>query len=292
MLIDIHAHTCRRRAIGPTLKWTFVTPDEMLSVFDAHGITQAVLLPLVSPECQRHPIEPEEVLAIAAEHPGRFIPFCNLDPRMIGNSPKTDFLPMLDFYKQAGCKGVGEYTANLPFDDPMQMNVFKQVEEIGLPLLFHVGHTLGGCYGCYDDLGLPRLEKVLQTCPNLRLLGHSQAFWAEISADCTQENRGKYPTGKVTPGRVVQLMRQYPNLYGDLSAGSGYTAITRDPDFGLAFLTEFQDRLLFGTDLCWPGQQMPIVAWFNKVRQDELLPADAWEKIAWKNAQKLLNLDI
>ena len=33
----------------------------------------------------------------------------------------------------------------------------------------------------------------------------------------------------------MELLRKYPNLYGDLSAGSGYNAITRDPAFGDAF---------------------------------------------------------
>ena len=48
-------------------------------------------------------------------------------------------------------------------------------------------------------------------------------------------------------------MRRYPNLYGDLSAGSGFGAISRDPEFGYAFLEEFQDRLYFALDLCDPA---------------------------------------
>ena len=71
----------------------------------------------------------------------------------------------------------------LYFDDPLNMNFFGQVEEAGLPLTFHVAPRSGGCYGCIDEVGLPRLEIVLKTFPKLIFLAHSQPFWAEISTD-------------------------------------------------------------------------------------------------------------
>ena len=57
-------------------------------------------------------------------------------------------------------------------DDPLNMNLFKQVAQVGLPLQFHVSPTLGGNYGCFDEIGLPRLETVLKANPDLILLGH------------------------------------------------------------------------------------------------------------------------
>lgn len=261
-------------------------------MMDNHGLDKAVVLPVMSPESCVGYVTPEETLEICAAYPDRLIPFCSLDPRLLKNSPDTDFGPVLEFYKNAGCKGVGEYMANLPFDDPYQMNLFRHVEAVGLPLTFHISPTIGGCYGCYDELGLPRLEKVLKAFPKLNLLGHSQPFWGEISADLTEGTRNGYPEGKVTPGRVVELMREYPNLYGDLSAGSGFRAISRDPEFGYGFLEEFQDRLLFGTDICWPGQELPIVPYFEKLRQEQLISPEAYEKIAWRNADRLLGLGL
>ena len=55
----------------------------------------------------------------------------------------------------------------------------------------------------------------------------------------------QYPT----PKRLIEMMRAHPNLHGDLSAGSGHNALSRDPAFGVRFLNEFQDRLYFGTDI-------------------------------------------
>jgi predicted TIM-barrel fold metal-dependent hydrolase len=44
------------------------------------------------------------------------------------------------------------------------------------------------------------------------------------------------------------MLRNYPNLCADLSAGSGLNALQRDPAFAVDFLLEFQDRLLYGRD--------------------------------------------
>jgi len=292
MLIDIHTHAHHRRTIFPDAGIDYPTSAQVVAMMDAAGIDKAVMLSHMSPEGAWRYVPPEEVLAICEEHPGRFIPFMNLDPRMAENSPTAKFGPMLEYYKAAGCRGVGEYVANLPFDDPLQLNVFHQVEDARLPLIFHISPTIGGTYGCYDDLGLPRLEKVLKECPNLKLLGHSQPFWAEISADVTNETRNSYPSGMVTPGRVVELMRKYPNLCGDLSAGSGCNAITRDMDFGCAFLEEFQDRLFFGTDICHEKQDLPQAPLFERLRRERLISQEAYEKITWRNANALLRLGL
>jgi predicted TIM-barrel fold metal-dependent hydrolase len=211
---------------------------------------------------------------------------------MLEDSAESDFGRSLEYYKASGCKGVGEYMTPLPFDDPRNMNLFGQVEEAGLPLTFHIAPGIGGAYGCFDEVGLPRLEKVLKTFPDLRFLGHSQPFWAEISADVTQETRNGYPKGKVVPGRVVELMRNHPNLHGDLSAGSGYNAINRDPEFGCSFLEEFQDRLYFGTDIAHTRQETPIVEHLRRITEEGFLSNEAYEKITWRNATRLLGLKI
>ncbi len=291
MFIDIHTHVTNRPTTRRPDGSTYTTPGELLAMLDSLGIARAVLLPVMSPEGNHHPVTTEEVLEIAAAFPERFVPFCNIDPRQIGNSPDVDFRDHLRYYRQAGCRGLGEVTANLSFDDPRVLNLFSQCEEMGFPVLFHVGPCFGGCYGLVDEAGLPRLEQCLARFPRLAFIGHSQPFWAEISGDADNANRGGYPQGPVTPGRVVDLMRRYTNLYGDLSAYSGYNAITRDPAFGLAFLHEFQDRLLFGTDICAPHNRPRQAEYLRKCLDEGHLSCEAFEKIAWRNAACLLGLD-
>ena len=81
-------------------------------------------------------------------------------------------------------------------------------------------------------------------------------------------------------GRLAPLLRQYRNLYADLSAGSGLRALQRDRSFGRAFLLEFQDKLLFGRD-CFNAQLMDFLRTLE-------LPAEAFDKIAYQNAERLL----
>ncbi|MBN1349824.1 amidohydrolase family protein [candidate division KSB1 bacterium] len=294
MLIDIHVHACKKRhpKITRFNGSLYPTPAQLIETMDAHAIDRAVVMSAVSPEYRYTIVTPEETLEMCAQFPDRLIPFCNFDPRFLRNDTDANFLPLLEAYKEMGCKGIGEYFANIPFDDPLNMNFFAQVEDVGLPLTFHIAQRIGAIYGCYDDLGLPRLEKILKAFPRLTLLAHSQPFWAEISADVTEETRGGYPGGKVTPGRVVELMRNYPNLHGDLSAGSGFNAISRDPEFGYQFMEEFQDRLYWGTDIANVPQDLPIVEYFRKLKRTKSIATEAFEKITWKNANRLLDLGI
>ena len=294
MFIDIHCHchTDVIEGLGRPDGSRFPRPKELIDALDTAGIDMAVMLSTTSPAWRYGYVTPEEVIETCRKYPERLIPFCNLDPRFLTNSPKTDFRPMLQIYKDVGFKGIGEYMANLPFDDPLNMNLFRQVGEIGFPVIFHVAPERKEYYGCYDEIGLPRLEKVLKACPDLILLGHSQAFWAEIGTNIDAESRKHYPKGKVTPGRLVELMRNYPNLHGDLSAGSGLNAISRDPQFGSQFLEEFQDRLYFGTDIAGMPAEYPQVDYFKGLKARNLISTEAYEKITWQNAVKLLELDV
>jgi predicted TIM-barrel fold metal-dependent hydrolase len=292
ILIDIHVHANKTRTVSRPNLLSYTTPAELVKMMDDHGIDMALVMCRMNPECAYRMVTPEEMLEIVAQYPKRLIPTCNFDPRMAKNAADADFRSMLEFYKKAGHRSIGEYVPNLPFDDPLNMNAFKQMEEVGLPVTFHIAPKVGGFYGCYDDLGLPRLEKVLKACPRLKMFGHSQPFWAEISADVTEKTRSGYPKGKVTPGRLVQLFRACPNLYGDLSAGSGFNAISRDPDFGYQFLEEFQDRLFFGTDICYVGQKLDVIPWWREAREKMRISEQAHEKISWKNANRELNLGL
>lgn len=168
-------------------------------------------------------------------------------------------------------------------------NLFYYVEKAQLLLIFHIGN-MGNDYGLVNEPDLPRLEVELQKFPNLTFLGHSPNFWAEISGEIG--NRDGYPTGKVKPGsRIVELMRKYPNLCGDLSAGNGENAITRDPEFGYKFLEEFQDKLYFGTDICSPHDNMRLTCFLDDAVTNGHISQECYNKICRDNAHKLLKMD-
>jgi uncharacterized protein len=293
MFIDIHVHT--RYFEGPERLsgGTYATPEELLAMLKPHGVRHAVILPGGNPECATVIQSMGEVLAIVEQYDGFFIPFMNLDPRMVANSPDADLGYLMRYYQERGCKGIGEVCANLRFDDPLMDNFFKHAEVCGLPITFHLAPGDYGYYGIREDLGLPGLDVALRKFPNLTIIGHSQPFWAEISGDVTEEIRNSYPKGPVVEGgALVRLLRTHPNLYGDLSPaqGSGYNAIARDPAFGYAFLEEFQDRLLFGTDICDPRDGLHLIGHLNEAVAQGHISRTAYEKIGWQNAEKLLGL--
>ena len=269
-----------------------VDEHELLRQMDKLGIEKAVVLPLgMTPESLFVGGGNEAVLAAYQRYPGRFIPFCNIDPRS-GNSPEADFSWILGQFKAAGCKGLGELTANIPFDDPLCMNLYRHCGAAGLPVIFHLAVAAAyGLYGVADEMGMPRLERALKECPSTSFIGHAMAFWAEIASNVNEDTRGGYPTDPVKgPGRTVELLKTYPNLYADLSAGSGFNAITRDPDFGYWFFEECQDKLLLGTDICHVNQDVPIVPYVNASLADGRISEACYRRITHDNAAKLLGV--
>ena len=290
MFIDIHVHT--RRIPGPVREngQTYAGPEHLIERYDKIGVEKAVLLPGVNLECARVPQSNEEVIELARET-GRFIPFCNIDPRAVSNAPDAPLNQLFEHYRDQGCKGIGEVCANLPFLDPMVQNLFKHAQAVGFPLTFHMAHRIGNVYGLYDDPGLPQLEWSLKAFPDLKFFAHSQTFWAEMAPLETIGDRSGYPTYPIKQeGAVPRLMRKCPNLYGDLSAGSGCNALTRDEEYAVKFLNEFQDRLLFGTDICAPEDKTPLVDFLLKLKDSGRISEEVFCKVARENAVRILDL--
>lgn len=292
MFIDIHTHTIMLndpRQYEVVCRWT--NPEQLLSMWDDLGIEKGVILPLVHHEIGEILQTNENALDIYNKYPDRIIPFCNFDVRYWYNSSLTDYSKALNHYKDLGCRGVGEFVSNVPWDDERVLNFLHHVEAADLPMVFHVASANRGMYGLVDEIGLPKLEMVLQKFPKLQFIGHSMAFWSAISGDVDESNWMGYPTGPVTEGgRLPELLRKYDNLWCDISAGSGNNALTRDWDFGCRFMEEFQDRVLFGTDICECPQQVDQVDTLNNALAQHSISHAAYEKISHLNAEKLLKL--
>ncbi len=135
--------------------------------------------------------------------------------------------------------------------------------------------------------GLPGLERMLRTYPNVNFVGHANGWGASISADMTDDMMNAYPKTPVVPGGAAdRLLTQYPNMYADLSAGSGHNAIARDLPHGRLFLERHREKLFFATDYLMPGQEVPQFDLFKSLD----LAKDTWDLISHRNAQKFLKL--
>ena len=291
--IDIPAHGYQddqwhwRPGIGRPM----CTPDDLLRLYDRLDVAKGCILPIVSPESVLNTQTNEEVLRFCATHPDRFVPFCNLDPRNLGNSMQSPFERILRHYQDKGCKGVGELTCNLRILDERVQALFAACEKVGFSVTFHMAPFVGENYGLVDLPGLPGLEESLKRFPKLKFVGHSQAFWCEIGEYEGQDVRVGFPSGPVKEGRIAKLMRKYPNLCGDLSANSGYNAISRDRAYGIRFLTEFQDRLMFAMDICCPtGFISPLPQSLKELLRTGRITETVYRKVARENAIRELNL--
>ena len=294
--IDIHAHAAmypELRPAWPGAGKRFISAEEQIAIYDELDIELGVLLPIVAPEATYDQFSNVECKLLADQYPDRYVWFCNVDPRAQTYNPTADLSYLLNHYKALGAKGMGELTTALPADDPLVDNLFTHCEQCDMPVIIHIAPQKGDAYGLIDELGLPGIEKMLKKHPNLKLIGHSQPFWAEISSDLTEENRNDYPTGKVKPGRLVQLMREYGNLYCDLSASSGCNAMSRDPEFAAAFLNEFADRIFYGCDICISTHTHPyrLNALLNQLCEERAISEDVYTKIVRGNAAKLLGIE-
>jgi putative heme-binding domain-containing protein len=283
--IDIHTHV-GRYYLGKEL-----TVEGLIKLMDQNGIERACVLPLISPEACLFPQTTEDALAAYKKYPDRIIPFCVIDPRSNSGNPNRfgridldGMVALLKRYKNQGCRGFGEHQVGLPFDHPLMMTVYAACEKAGLPILFHLDDIRG-----IDTPGLPRLENVLKTYPKLVLIGHAAGFWASISGNAQMADFGRYPRipTPVKPGGALdRLLKQYPNLYCDLSEPGGYAAIARDKKFGRDFIIRWADRCLFGTDYLMADQKVPHFDLLDSLD----LPEDVQYKVYRGNAMRLLRL--
>lgn len=297
MIIDSHAHMVAfPEPKSPYYDAPWISAEQYVQVMEAKGIDKAVILPLSYAEFSAYAQNYGEVLHICRQYPERFIPFCSIDPRLPLRPDRVsvdDFLFHLQNFRDLGAKGVGELIARMPWNEPRMLKMLRACEILQLPLTFHTTSPDWNSYGVIDYIGLELLEGVLTQFPTLTFIGHSQGFWSEIGGGLRPDEKNGYPSGPVADGGAVpRLMREHPNLHADISAGSGLNALSRDPEFGFAFIDEFQDRLLLGLDYCSPTNEMQHIEWLTEARDQQNISDTAYEKIVWRNADRVLHLGI
>ncbi|OGG44494.1 MAG: hypothetical protein A3F84_07065 [Candidatus Handelsmanbacteria bacterium RIFCSPLOWO2_12_FULL_64_10] len=194
-------------------------------------------------------------------------------------------------YHMHGVRVCGEWSYRLTLDDPRSLELFRAAGRLGAPVVLHMdvpylpdteGRPVYQPFWYGGDID--NLERALRACPETVFIGHSPGFWRYISGDAETAPES-YPPGPITPGgRLHGLFEQYPNLYADLSAGSGLNALKRDLGHAREFVIRFADRLLFGRDDRGQALQefLPTLD----------LPQEVAEKVYWKNALRLVPVEM
>jgi predicted TIM-barrel fold metal-dependent hydrolase len=176
------------------------------------------------------------------------------------NPLRRDALDRLDRVVAGGAVLV-KWLPSIQGIDPARRSLipfYRRLVELGLPLLSHTGeeHSFTCAYNTLADpqrLRLPLEQGV-----------------TVIAAHCASNGRNH---GRPNFQRFLALMRQFPNLHGDISA---LTQINRPGHLQrILKYTEYHDRLHYGTDMPLPctGLTSP---WFQLGR----LPLTVIRKLA------------
>ena len=290
MIIDDHNHP----------DWCGYDLDKYLANMDENNIDVTWLLSWEAPTSEYDPsydsrtpihyspwgpIPFERCLSYKERAPERFVLGYAPDPRRPDAIDRLN--SAVDMY---GVKIYGELKIRMMLDDWDAIRMYRFCGEKGLPVLVHIDYEFdrGTKYprpNYWYGGGIDAFERAIAKCPETNFLGHAPGFWSHISGDDLYD-KNAYPKGKVQPGgKLIEMLRKYPNLYCDISAGSGCNALSRDPEFAVSFLNEFQDRVLYGRD------------YFDNIHQEFLnsiadkLQPGVLDKIYSGNALKLVPLD-
>jgi len=269
-IIDIHQHT----------PYSGRTAEQLVAHQREMGITKTVLLPAGSQFGLAAGAGPNEVVvALAKQYPNEYVYFANEVPDL------PDARAVIEKYLKMGAIGIGEQKFHVDCDSkPMQL-MAEIAREFGVPVLMHFQHEV-------YNMGIERFHTMLEKYPKVNFIGHAQTWWGNI--DRNHDQTVMYPKTPVTPGGITdRLLSDYPNMYGDLSAGSGLNALLRDEDHAREFLARHQDKLIYGSDCSDPygkGEKCSGSQQIATVRR--LAPSAVQQKIFNRNAMKVMKVKV
>ena len=224
-IIDLHQHT----------NYSGRNDERLLRHQKAMGIKWTVLLPAgrkfgLGAICGGN----KTVRRLDVKNPKNYVHFAN----EIADHPEC--IETIETYLKKGAVGIGEQKFRVDCDSKHIERIAELAQEYDVPVLMHFEH------GNYNT-GIERFHKVLEKFPKVNFIGHAQTWWGNIDKNHKQE--GMYPKGKVTPSGISdRLLSDYPNMFGDMSAGSGHNALVRDEAHAVEFIKRHQDKLIYGSD--------------------------------------------
>jgi predicted TIM-barrel fold metal-dependent hydrolase len=268
-IIDIHQHT----------NYSGRSNADLVAHQRKLGVTRTVLLPAGSRYgLAAQAFGNDSVVELAKQYPKEFLYFANELPDI----PEAD--AVIRRYLKLGAIGIGEQKFPVTADSVHIEKIAGIAKEFGVPVLLHFQH------GEYN-LGIEKFHRILEKYPTVNFIGHAQTWWGNI--DQKHDQTVMYPKTPVTRGGITdRYLTDYPNMYGDLSAGSGLNSLLRDEDHARGFIERHQNKLLFGSDCSdtvGEGEKCLGARIIQAVRR--LSPSETVvRKLLHDNATKLLKL--
>lgn len=291
-VIDIHQHTDyggKRDKAGKIVD-PGRTNEQLLAHQNAMGVTRTVLLPagseVIRPSTHQGSANGlqgtcggnETCERLAKARPDRFVFGANEVPDL------PDASDVIERALKAGAVVIGEQKFGVACDSPEMEKLYALAEAYRVPILMHWQHTT------YNP-GFDRFGKMLEKHPKVTFIGHAQTWWANIDKN-HEDQSVLYPKTKVTPGGLTdRYLSDYPNLYGDLSAGSGQNALSRDEDHAREFLARHPSKLMFGSDCIDVDAKAPACIGAGTLALiRKLAPPEIRRKILSDNAKRVFRI--
>ena len=280
-IIDIHQH------LGYSGR-----PDDVLLAHQRRmGITTTILLPagrpISSPSTHAGKSNGLDAQARGNEACYRFARAHPKEYRFGANevSDLPDATQEIERYLERGGVIVAEQKFGVECDSAEMQKIYAVAQAHAVPVLMHWQ------FGMYNH-GFERFHKMLEKYPKVNFLGHAQTWWGNIDRNHADQ-KVLYPKGPVTPGGLTdRYLSDYPNMFGDLSAGSGLNALTRDEGHTREFLTRHQDKLVYGSDCndhdgagpkCIGSQTIAVI---RRLSADKAIE----RKLLYENANRLFRV--
>ena len=268
-LIDIHQHT----------HYWGRSDAGLIAHQQALGATKTVLLPGGTGDgLEADVYSNESCLALVKQHPDKFVMFAN------ESAQAPDARAVIEKYLKLGAIGIGEQKFRVESDSIHIQRIAELAQAYKVPVLLHFQ------YGKFNT-PFERFHKTLEQFPKVNFIGHAQSVWGNI--DKNHDQSVLYPTGKVTPGGLTdRWLRDYPNFYADLSAGSGLNSVTRDEEHARGFFARHQDKLLYGSDCQDVDTKVKECCGIRMIEAiRRLAEPKVQRKLLYKNARRLLKLN-
>jgi predicted TIM-barrel fold metal-dependent hydrolase len=293
--------------------------DELVKLMDKMNIQKTIILSMQTGK------EFDSVVEKYSRYPGRFEIWCGFDYTGYGSPGwQQHAVAELERCYKKGARGVGElgdkgegelYSKPVPgrgmhIDDPQMKPLLEKCGALHMPISIHVaedewmyetpGQNNDGLMNAatwhvninvpgkldHDEL-IKSLENAVRDNPKTTFIAcHLLNSCADLQV-------------------LGNLLDKYPNLYADIAAR--FAEIAPVPRYAAAFITKYQDRLLYGTDN-YPQENMYRTTFRILETGDEHfyepelfnyhwalygldLPEKVLEKLYRKNAEKILKHD-
>lgn len=237
--IDMHEHY-----------WVGGNIDLFLKAAGCFGISKVVFLPTgSSPDNKYYKFHWAFLMMKAKRYPDQIIPFCTIDE----SDPHA--AELVEQYILQGAKGIKLIGGHPNFyDEPLNSEnmykVYQKAAEYDVPVLLHG-----------SMINIPELKDQLD-----------QVYSDFPEVTFIHAHYGSTIMSGIHLDQIAELLDKHPNLYIDLSMGGGiaryHQYLKQDLETIRNFVIEYQDRILFGSDIILSLARRDLDWLYQRIRCD------------------------